>query len=104
MGFIHCIHPYLHGRLHKEHTMDKRDNRRFLNPSVLVLSMFSPQTIGFILSHLVKNAHVSQLVFRGQAPSVLFTCAKYKEVKVKRQLHFKNSNLNTVFLRLMTER
>ena len=56
---------------------------------------YSLITIGFILSHLVKDAQVSQLVCKGQAQIVLFTCAKYKEVKVKRQQHFQNLNLNT---------
>ena len=76
----------------------KRDNRRFPNLSVQVLSIFTNSRL-----HTVTRADVTQLVCKGQAPGVLFTCAKYKEVKVKRQLHFQNSNLNTVSFRLMTE-
>ena len=53
-------------------------------------------TVGFILSHLVNHAHVSQLVYKGQTQVFcLHACAQYKEVIVKTQLQFKNLNLST---------
>ena len=79
-----------------------RDTRRFPNLFVHVRPCL--QIIGFILQHLDMHAHGSQLVSKDQVPGVLFTCANYKEVEIKRQLHFQSLNLNTVSFRLMTER